>query len=131
MGARGIAAAALAGLALAASGCAGAETPAQLTAPPKATVVFGDGAYRPAHVRIPVGGRVTFVNPTTELNTAETGGIDTFELDRARLDRQERFDTHVLRTGEAESVEFDTPGTYEFHSSLDSRMKGSVTVVRP
>jgi len=114
---------------LAGCGGSGADGPANVQATPKATVVLTDGAYRPARVRIGVGSRVTFVNRSEVPNTAETGGIDTLEADRAALDRQNRFDLHTFRQGEAESVAFDTPGTYRFHSSLNSRMKGVVEVV--
>ena len=118
-------------VALVVSGCRDHESPADVTASPKVTVAVGESAYRPGHVRIETGWRVTFVNPTVAHHTAETGGIDTFEYDREELDRENRFDTHVLEQGEAESVEFDTPGIYEFWSSSDPAMKGSVTVLQP
>ncbi|HEX2070751.1 MAG TPA: cupredoxin domain-containing protein [Thermoleophilaceae bacterium] len=125
---RGVTAATL--IVLATSGCGGDHSnPAEATAGPKTTVVVGNGAYRPAHVQVPVGGRVTFVGGSSELNTAETGGVGPFELDSEKLDRQNRFDTHIVQRGEALSVEFDTPGTYKFHSSLNYGMKGTVTVV--
>jgi plastocyanin len=117
---------------MAATGCGGgstADSPANVQASPKATVVLTDGAYRPARVRVEAGSRVTFVNRSTSPNTAETDGVGFFEYDRRKLDRQNRFDLHIFQPGEAESVELDTPGTYRFHSSLDSEMKGVIEVV--
>lgn len=116
--------------ALAAAGCGADPGAGQRAEPtPKATVVMDDGAYRPSRVTIPVGGRVTWVNGGSEAHTAETDGVGFFEYDRAKLDRRNRFDIHTLQPGEAESVEFDTPGTYRFHSSFDEGMRGSVEVV--
>lgn len=115
------------------SGCGGADSdsPANVRASPKATVVLTGGAYRPDRVRISVGERVTFVNGSERANTAETDDVGFFELDREDLDRRNEFDVHTLQSGEAESVEFDTAGTYRFHSSLNERMKGTVEVVEP
>jgi len=121
---------AIACLALVAPGCGGdPDTPHDAEASPKATVVMTGTAYSPAKVRIAVGSRVTWVNRSRQPNTAETDGVGFFEMDRTLLDRRNQFDIHTVQRGEAESVEFDTPGTYEYHSSLDSEMKGVVEVV--
>jgi plastocyanin len=111
------------------AGCGGDGGPANATVAPKVTILVERDAYRPSSVRIPVGGRVTFVGSSETANTAETGGVDTLEGDRERLDRQNRFDVHTLQNGEAETVEFDTPGRYDFHSSFNEEMKGVVEVV--
>jgi plastocyanin len=103
---------------------------AEVRASPKVTVVVTDSAYVPAKVRISVGSRVTFVGRSGP-NTAETAGVGFFELDREKLDRQNEFDVHVVQPGEAESVEFDTPGVYRYLSSLNSEMKGVIEVVEP
>jgi plastocyanin len=121
-----LAAGMLALLAVTAFGCGDDATSGEPS--PKVTVVLDDGRYHPARVRIRPGSRVTFVNRSPDINTAETDGVGSFEYDRTKLDRQNRFDIHVLRHGEAESVEFDTPGRYEFHSSLDPGMRGVVEV---
>ena len=122
---------AAAGAALCATvGCGGdPQTYAEPT--PKATILVRNGAYDPTTVRIPVGGRVTFVATTSAPSTAETDRDEEYELDREKLDRLEQFDTHALALGEAQTVEFDTPGTYPFHSSFDGAMWGSVEVVEP
>lgn len=114
------------------SGCGGGgDVPAEAQASPKATVVMTHGAYEPAKVRISVGSRVTFVGAAGAINTAETDGVGFFEHDRRLLDRQNEFDVHTVLPGEAESVEFDTPGVYRYGSSLDSEMKGTIEVVEP
>jgi plastocyanin len=104
------------------------ESPASATPSDKVTVVFSEGAYRPAQVRIEAGDRITFVNRDLAMNTAETPGVGFFEYDRTSLDGRNEFDIHTLVQGEAESVEFDTPGTYHYYSSLDPGMKGVVEV---
>jgi plastocyanin len=115
------------------AGCAGADSdsPADAQPSPKATVVFVEHAYVPAKIRVEAGSRVTFFNRSSPANTAETDGVSFFELDREKLDRQNRFDIHTLQPRETESVELDTPGTYRYHSSLDERMKGTIEVVEP
>jgi plastocyanin len=126
-----VAAAAVAVVLLAGCGGADPDSPANVQPSPKATVVFTDGAYVPARVRVEAGSRVTFVNRSANANTAETDGVGFFELDREALDDRNLFDIHTLRPGEAESIELDTPGRYSFHSSFDSRMKGVIEVVEP
>ena len=108
-----------------------AGSPANAEASPKATVTMTDGAYIPARVRIHVGDRVTFINRSDVANTAETDDVGFFEYDRRVHDRDNEFDIHTVQRGEAESVEFDTPGIYRYHSSLDDEMKGVIEVVEP
>jgi plastocyanin len=117
--------------AVAVTGCAGADagSPADVEPTPKVTVRMVDVAYEPKHVRVPVGGRVTWVNAGLDGNTAESGGAGFFEYDREAMDRRNVFDVHTLQPGEAESVVFDTPGTYRVYSSLESSMRGTVEVV--
>jgi plastocyanin len=116
---------AAAALAIASCGSDGPQTSPQA----KATIVLGEDAYRPSHVRVMAGERITFVNAGLSLNTAETGNAPSFVYDRDALHRRGRFDTHVLDAGEAETIRLDRPGTYEFHSSLDRAMVGTVEVV--
>jgi plastocyanin len=95
---------------------------------PKTTVVMKDIAYDPPAVRIPVGSRVTWINLDENAHTAETLGAGFFEFDRMKLADKNLFDIHTVQQGEAESVLFDTPGTYRYHSSFDPTMKGIVEV---
>jgi plastocyanin len=120
-------------IALALSGCGGSDddSPAAVQASPKATVVLTAAAYHPPRVRIKVGNRVTFVNRVVQPNTAETEGVGFFEYDRRVHDRKNVFDVHTLQQGEAESVEFDTPGVYRYFSSLDNEMRGVIEVIEP
>ena len=106
--------------------------------PPKATVVVTDGAYLPPRVEVRAGDRVTFVNRSQRINTAESlgaGESNRFDdtgvklLSASQLKELGRFDTHVLNRGEAESVRFDTPGIYPFDSSLNEAMRGAVEVM--
>ncbi len=120
--------AALAAVSLAA-GCGSSDDWVDDGAPGKTTVVLGDGAYHPVHARLTAGDRITFVNRGSRLNTAETGGAPLFAYDRESLHRRGRFDTHVLDPGEAETIRLSRPGTYDFHSSLDRDMVGTLEVV--
>jgi plastocyanin len=118
-------------LAWVASGCGGgdATSPVDVRPSGKATVVITDGAYIPARVRIRVGERVTWINRDEAPNTVESGGAGFFEVDRDKLDARNVFDLHTFQQGEAESLEFDTPGAYKYHSSLNGDMEGVVEVV--
>jgi plastocyanin len=119
---------------LAVSGCDrgdGASPANDAQATPKVTVAMIDGAYIPEKARIRVGSRVTFFNRVGDQNTAETAHVGFFEYDRRVLDRKNLFDVHTVQQGEAESVEFDTPGTYRYRSSVDSEMRGVIEVLAP
>ena len=119
----------LAALALLAPGCGGDDSSAANAEPlPKVTVVIEDDGYRPAEVRIEAGTRVTWVNASQEAQTAEMPGVGFFEVDRRKLAEQGLFDLHTIQPGEAESLVFETPGYYEYNSSL-SDMEGAVQVV--
>jgi plastocyanin len=117
-------------VALLAAGCGGTES-ASAPPTPKKTVVIKDDAYQPATVRIPVGGRVTWVSRLLAPVTVETDGVGFFEHDREKLDRENKFDLHTFAYGEAESEIFDTPGRYDYHSSFDQSLRGTVVVTRP
>jgi plastocyanin len=109
-------------------GCASHDTGVS-GLPPKEIVLIQGDAYNPATVRIPVGGVVTWFSMSERPATVETDGVPFFEVDRDKLDRQGKFDLHTFRIGEADSKAFDTPGRYEYHSSLDEQMRGAVVVV--
>jgi plastocyanin len=112
------------------AGCSATENSAATAKPSgKATVVITDGAYVPARVQVALGERVTWVNRDQAPNTVESGGTGFFEFNRDKLDARNLFDLHTFQQGEAESVEFDTAGTYEYGSSFNSDMKGVVEVV--
>lgn len=100
----------------------------------KVTIVLTDGAYHPARVEIEAGDRVTFVNSSQRINTAESPGVGDFTsqdglatVSGDEMRRRGRFDTRILDPGEAETVRFDKPGVYPFDSSL-SDMEGTVVV---
>lgn len=104
------------------------DSPVSAKPTPKVTVVATAKGYEPALVEIKPGTRVTWVNSGGNGVTVETLGVGFFDIDRTRHDRLNVFDLHTLQQGEAESVEFDTAGTYQYHSSYDSSMKGVVEV---
>lgn len=91
--------------------------------PFKTRVIITDEGYHPKHVRILVGGSVTFVNLDRVPHTAETGSI------REGLTDSNEFDTHTLAWEEPYTVVFHKPEKVEYHSSLDPDMKGTVEAV--
>lgn len=121
---------ALALSALAAAGCGADPSPGDARPAPKVTVVMSRGSYHPPHVRIEAGTRVTWFNRDMDSVTAETWGVGFFDVDRRDYGVKRRFDIHTIQRGEAESVLFQTPGTYRYHSSYDEDgMRGVVEVV--
>ncbi len=93
-------------------------------APFTARVEITKDGYRPRHVKILVGGRVTFVNVDTMRNhTAETG-----DLPERRTDNNE-FDTHTLTWGEPYTITFHKPEKVEYHDSFNPEMTGTVEAV--
>jgi plastocyanin len=116
--------------ALAAAGTAGCgDAGDEQALPPKVTVQMLEDSYRPKTAKVPVGGRVTWVNASQEFNTAQSPGVPEVEYDLRKLDAQNKFDIHTLQPGEAQSVVFDTPGKYVYFSSFDTAMRGVVEVV--
>jgi plastocyanin len=93
--------------------------------PFKARVEITANGYKPRHVRILVGGSVTFVNmDETELHTAETK-----DLPEGATDNNE-FDTHSLTWEEPYTVIFHKPETVKYFDALDSDVKpGTVKAV--
>jgi plastocyanin len=117
-------------LALALTGCGDDGDGAANAQPtPKATVVMTEDGYQPKRVRVEVGSRVTWVNRDAAAVTAQTDGVGFFDYNRTAHDRRNVFDLHTLQVGEAESVEFDTPGTYKYYSSFNTAMRGVIEVV--
>lgn len=106
-------------------GCAGGD---RGELPPKKTVVITENGYEPRVVRVPVGGRVTWVNREVPLATVQTENAPFYAYDRERLARRGGFDLHTLRPGEAESLTFATAGRYEYYSSYDNETRGLVIV---
>ena len=84
----------------------------------KTTVAIYDTGFRPPKVTIPVDSRVTFVNGALNGNTAQSLIVPPVEYDLRVFDRQNKFDTHTLQPGEAQSVEFDTPNRATASASL-------------
>jgi plastocyanin len=92
--------------------------------PFEARVEITKDGYRPRHVRILVGGSVTFVNVDREsFHTAETG-----DLPNRATDSNE-FDTHSLTWEEPYTVTFHKPERTEYHDSFDETMTGTVEAV--
>lgn len=113
-----------------AAGCAGDGSPAEGVAKPapKRTIVLENSTYHPPVVRVRAGSRVTWINGGDTPHTAETDGVGFFDYDRTEHRAQGLFDLHTLQPGEAESVLFTRPGRYDYHSSLDTTMTGTVIV---
>jgi plastocyanin len=111
------------------AGCGGSDSGPEPV--PKTTVAIHESGYRPQKVKIPPHTRVTFVNASPEGNTAQSPYVPEVQYNVRILDRQNKFDTHTLQPGEAQSVEFDTPGRYIYFSSLNPDIVGLVRVEKP
>ncbi|GAF92129.1 unnamed protein product, partial [marine sediment metagenome] len=110
-------------------GCGGDDAKPQAKDPRnppfKTRVNITKDGYRPSHVKILLGGQITFVNlDKAAAHTAETDGSTESEV----TDSNE-FDTHTLNWEEPYTVTFHKPGMIDFHSSFDSEMKGTVEVL--
>ena len=91
--------------------------------PFKARVEITKDGYRPRHVRILVGGQVTFVNmDKTQAHTAETKDLPDGESDN------NEFDTHSLRWEEPYTITFHKPEEVTYYDSL-SDFSGTVEAV--
>jgi plastocyanin len=89
-----------------------------------ARVEITKNGYRPKHVRILVGGRVTFVNMDKEDgHTAETE-----DLPEGPSDNNE-FDTHTLTWEEPYTITFHKPEKVTYFDSFDTRTRGTVEAV--
>src|SRR6476646_5339756 len=96
--------------AVAVAGCGGSdEEPAakardSRNPPSKARVVMTKTGYHPKHVRILVGGQVTWVN--LDKSAPHTAGTD--DLGKSLTDTNE-FDTHTLTWEEPYTITFHNP----------------------
>jgi plastocyanin len=107
-----------------ASSDASAAGSAEGEPPFEARVEITKDGYRPRHVRILVGGTVTFVNvDKTGSHTAETGDISTTTV----TDSNE-FDTHTLTWEEPYTITFHKPEKVKYYDAL-SDMTGTVEAV--
>jgi len=77
-------------------------------------VMISGYAYRPATVRVKVGGTVTWTNQDQVAHTATADGGS--------------FDTKLISQGKSASVTFDKAGTYPYHCTPHPNMKGTVIV---
>ncbi len=80
----------------------------------KNTVVISNSTFSPSPLVVKAGDKVTWINKdnTGHSATADDGS----------------FDTGVLYKGKSGSNTFVTPGTYKYHCSLHSTMRGTIVV---
>jgi plastocyanin len=91
--------------------------------PMHARVEITSKGYKPRHVRILLGGTVTFVNvDRTSPHTAETANLP------EGLSDNNEFDTHSLSWEEPYTITFHKPETIDYFDSF-SEMKGTVEAV--
>lgn len=90
------------------------------TGPDDVVVEIRADGYHPETVRVPAGGRVTWINVGTARATAENFGQGV-----------PKFDTHTVYRGQAKSVVFERPGRDSYFSSYDSETFSGNLVVQP
>lgn len=100
-------------------------------APFKVRVTITAAGYRPRHVRVRVGGQVTWIN-------RDPKGQHTAETPRGVYDdlpggENQSFDTHTLSWLEPYTVTFHKPGSYDYSSSYDvgPEWNGKIDVLSP
>ena len=81
------------------------------------TVLIQNFSFKPAHITIKRGTKVTWINKDMTKHTATAN--------KARS-----FDSGVLRPGESYSHTFKTTGKQGYHCEIHPSMMGSVTVKR-
>jgi plastocyanin len=79
--------------------------------------ITADG-YEPSLVRVPAGGKVTWVNVGGPPTTAEN-----YESGRLKID------THTIYRGQSKSWVFKIPGRYDYFSVYDSQSYSGTVIV--
>ena len=77
-------------------------------------VVIENFSFQPSTLTVKVGATVTWVNRDDEPHTATA--------------TDKRFNSKTLDTGERFSMEFKTPGTYNYYCALHPHMTGQIIV---
>jgi plastocyanin len=72
-------------------------------------------AYHPSNVSVPRGAQVTWLNDDNADHTAT-------EKDHAA------WDTQIIHGGEPFTIQFDTPGTFQYYCTIHPYMVGTLTV---
>lgn len=80
----------------------------------KNDVVISNFSFSPASLTVKVGDTVTWTNQDSMGHSATAD--------------DDSFDTGVFSNGESKNVTFEKPGTYAYHCSVHSNMKGTIIV---
>jgi plastocyanin len=83
-------------------------------APDSARVNIASFEFTPDPVELSAGGAITFVNQDEAVHNAESPG---------------EFNTVRQKTGEAKTIAFEKPGTYEYFCRFHRFMTGTVRVL--
>ncbi|HXR30228.1 MAG TPA: cupredoxin domain-containing protein [Solirubrobacterales bacterium] len=78
-----------------------------------ATVGIREFSFRPATLKVDPGTTVVFANRDPVRHTATRGGS---------------FDTGRIRPGKSKSLRFGSRGTYRYHCSIHTDMRGKIVV---
>lgn len=90
-------------------------------APPPVAITIQNYAFSPPSVTIPVGTTVTWTNLDRVSHTIVNSGTSQFGIGQV-------FKSNPLGPGETFSFTFDKAGTYPYHCSIHTQMKGTITV---
>ena len=77
-------------------------------------IEISDFDYSPREATVPVGAKVTWTNRDGALHSA--------------TDRDNRWDTGLLKEDESGAVTFDLPGTYDYYCTLHPAMEAKITI---
>jgi plastocyanin len=83
------------------------------------TITIVNGAFQPQDISVAAGATVTWTNQDSAAHTVTSGTADA---------PTNLFDSGDIAAGGSFSFTFTDPGTYEYYSTSDSGMTGTVTV---
>lgn len=72
-------------------------------------------AYHPSNISVPRGAKVTWLNDDNQDHTAT-------EKDNGS------WDTQIIHNSQAQTIEFDSPGTFAYYCTIHPYMVGTLTV---
>jgi plastocyanin len=101
------------------TGSSAATTGSGATAGTADSVVIKDFAFKPSDLKVKAGTKVTWTNEDSATHTATSDDGSNAPA---------KFDSGDLPKGKSYSFTFEKPGTYKYHCSIHSYMKGTVTV---
>lgn len=84
-------------------------------------IILENDRFKPAHITIKVGTKVTWINQSGEVADVDSGP-------HPAHDNYPPLNFGIIEDGESRSLFFNNPGIYGYHNHLKSQQEGTVTV---